>query len=417
MVEPTGVLLTVHLGSSNGDHSFASYEDVENWLKIEHDAWEWVKGVSLPGNLVGTIYSNLARPWVGVQQYLPPARQQTAVPNKYYSRIKSAIESSYADGRSIHSGHRDVQLLTQLRTEDPRIAIGALAFFTSRPISEFPADEQARPLFEGYVRALLYRLGVQANSAEMEALQRLEKDYRARLMILEGQSKENSTALETFTRATHAQQDRHDLELRAHREESKKQYLGELAADRSELATTLDTAKKDIQRITTSAVDELGKIKKTYQEFMTLEAPVAYWDGQRDFHAQALDKIKPWLIGVATVVVLVLCGVWLLSATLVDDWSKQYLVPVGLMFVLTSAGLWALRVLVRLFLSHKHLSTVAAERVAMSKTYLALVKDGKIDNAEDRKLALRPLFTLAATGIVRDDAAPPHWSEFLSRPQ
>jgi hypothetical protein len=69
---------------------------------------------------------------------------------------------------------------------------------------------------------------------------------------------------------------------------------------------------------------------------------------------------------------------------------------------------------VRIVLSNLHLEIDSGERVVMAKTYLAMVKEKNISD-EDRKLVLASLFRPTSTGMVKDDAAPATWMDFLSR--
>lgn len=67
-------------------------------------------------------------------------------------------------------------------------------------------------------------------------------------------------------------------------------------------------------------------------------------------------------------------------------------------------GVWATRLIVRMFLSHIHLETDSAERVTMVKTYLSLLEAEALPTDDDRKLILEALFRPASDGIVKEDA-------------
>ncbi len=92
-----------------------------------------------------------------------------------------------------------------------------------------------------------------------------------------------------------------------------------------------------------------------------------------------------------------------------DTWKVSVLVLVGVL------GIWAVRLVVRMWLSNAHLSTDAEERVTMVQTYLALIEDGKMTKDEDRALVLTPLFRPAADGLVKDEGLPHPMLEMLTR--
>lgn len=67
---------------------------------------------------------------------------------------------------------------------------------------------------------------------------------------------------------------------------------------------------------------------------------------------------------------------------------------------------WTLRIIVRFIFSFAHLAADARERVTLADTYLAL-REAKVSlDKEDLKIILAQLFRHAATGIVKEDAAP-----------
>jgi hypothetical protein len=68
----------------------------------------------------------------------------------------------------------------------------------------------------------------------------------------------------------------------------------------------------------------------------------------------------------------------------------------------TTIVFWIGRVLLRIYLSDRHLLSDAEERVAMILTYLALSNDGKVETS-DRALILAPLFRTASDGIVKEE--------------
>ena len=92
-----------------------------------------------------------------------------------------------------------------------------------------------------------------------------------------------------------------------------------------------------------------------------------------------------------------------------ETWRLAVLALVGVFTV------WALRLVVRMFLSHLHLLTDAGERVVMVQTYLSLMEGEHLTSKEDRQLILQALFRPAADGIVKDEGVPFSLAEALTR--
>ena len=75
--------------------------------------------------------------------------------------------------------------------------------------------------------------------------------------------------------------------------------------------------------------------------------------------------------------------------------------------IFVSLGIWLIRILVRIFLSHLHLTNDAYERVTMITTYLAMLKSGHALKDEDKQLILQVIFRPSISGLIKDEAAPP----------
>jgi hypothetical protein len=88
---------------------------------------------------------------------------------------------------------------------------------------------------------------------------------------------------------------------------------------------------------------------------------------------------------------------------------------VGVVVVCAFFSVWIIRILVRLFLSHQHLATDAAQRVTMVQTFLSLSKEDGGLRPEDRSVILQQLFKSAGDGLVKEDGIPPGLIEFFTR--
>lgn len=156
-------------------------------------------------------------------------------------------------------------------------------------------------------------------------------------------------------------------------------------------------------------------LRKTFREELALRAPAEYWSKKRDGHLK-----WAWVSGA-----LSFAGIggsalglgWqiheLLNKTpagsVPETWRLAVLALVGVFTV------WALRLVVRMFLSHLHLLTDASERVVMVQTYLSLLEGEHLDSKEDRQLILQALFRPASDGIVKDEGVPFSLAEALTR--
>lgn len=147
-------------------------------------------------------------------------------------------------------------------------------------------------------------------------------------------------------------------------------------------------------------------LEQVFREKMSLRAPVEYWEGRQKTHQKGTKIMGALSFGAMALLAIAigLVASWVLQNLTPDGkpevWRVSVLVLIGVL------GVWATRLLVRMFLSNIHLSTDAAERVVMVKTYLSLLEDDKVLSDEDRKLVLQSLFRPASDGIVKDEGLP-----------
>ena len=192
-----------------------------------------------------------------------------------------------------------------------------------------------------------------------------------------------------------------------------------IAASADSQATNFSSAQdqreSDFQKLVAEHKDEMEKLRKTFREEIALRAPAEYWEAKRVGH-QLMTRIFGGISFGSIATSAIVLGYFihdLLGKTpqglVPESWKVAMLVLIGLFAV------WGVRLLVRMFLSHLHLSTDAAERVVMVKTYLSLLEGDHLSGKEDRQLILQALFRPASDGIVKDEGLPPSAFEFLTR--
>lgn len=156
------------------------------------------------------------------------------------------------------------------------------------------------------------------------------------------------------------------------------------------------------------AIDSIKNTEQVYSEFMRLRAPAKYWNEKSKEHLNKSVKYKNWLIGFSCFGVIVLLIAVIVIGWLVGD-EKIYFgnaTVYSLIFILlTTAIIWPIRILIRLYLSEHHLSIDSAQRETMTMTYLAMIEENAA-SADQRQTIIEALFRPTADGLVKDDAAP-----------
>jgi hypothetical protein len=210
------------------------------------------------------------------------------------------------------------------------------------------------------------------------------------------------------------------------------------------------------QRQRADAQNELKKVQDTYDDYMSLAAPVKYWEAKQKKHRNLM-----WGSGVVLVVAMFTSGYFLhseiesigktasLKRAAVTVEAKNLVSPsnwenkistsapstapsaipspisevievaaswkLGSFLLLATICFWLLRLLVRVFLSNMHLENDASERVTMAKTYLALLRKGRLPEKADISVVLAALFRPSGDGIVKDEGVPPTTLEWFTK--
>lgn len=159
--------------------------------------------------------------------------------------------------------------------------------------------------------------------------------------------------------------------------------------------------------------DNLERLTKTYDDKLSLHAAVKYWDIQRSQHH---EKVIGYGIALGIAVVLVVIGLVVFSASILEQTIEN--IQISRLFtaaILTTFGVWLIKILANIFMSHMHLETDAQERRTMIHTYLALTRKGQGPKEDERQLILQTLFRPSANGMIKGDAGPAHLVDLINR--
>lgn len=157
--------------------------------------------------------------------------------------------------------------------------------------------------------------------------------------------------------------------------------------------------------------DDLEELKKTYDQYMALKAPVEYWKNKRQKHKENFNLFKWWSIGIG-IVGAILFAVFVphfFSDDKISYWKVAIFVFLGTLFF------WVMRVIVKLMLSNIHLEGDAHEREVMCQTYLALLRDKTGLEENDKKLILTTLFRPSSSGIMGEDGIAPGLYDVMTK--
>lgn len=170
-----------------------------------------------------------------------------------------------------------------------------------------------------------------------------------------------------------------------------------------------EISKTDFDSFDIESKQRLIDLENTYQEQLRLQKPAEYWSKR----AIALKKegwtAIYWLISMIIFTCLTLyCLLWLTPEGMLLSFmnGQASAIKWSVIYVTFIAFLtYGIRALNKIAFSSFHLSRDSEEREQLTYVYLALIKDGSMDE-KDRSLIMQSLFSRADTGLLKEDSSP-----------
>jgi uncharacterized protein DUF6161 len=376
-------ILSIDL-SDGATFKFDNFDDVSAWLEKEQAAFSWlIDG----GAQAGAGVTNLRQAFVKFRNVLRQKFDQwKSAPDNdsFKQQFADAFRNAYSAETSVRSDHEFARIAADIAAKDGSVA-GAAAFGALLGVE----SELSFNAVKGIIGASLKKAGIDPKSPDL--VSKTIADL-------------NSSASTDRARST--------AEWSGITEEART-LLGATRKSFDAQFTELDTRNSEmVARVNESVNASIKSIENTesaYKEQMKLQASVEYWNAKAAVHRDAIKLSRLTLILFTAVGgALLVAALFWIAATAVDLAGKStgdaaiYLKFAAIGAIVTTITFWIGRVLLRIYLSDRHLLTDAEERIAMVKTYLALTSEGKLEPT-DRALVLAPLFRSAADGIVKDD--------------
>ncbi|MDM0032379.1 DUF6161 domain-containing protein [Variovorax sp. J22P271] len=398
---PKAPLFSLDLGANGGMFAPTTVEEANVWVEREYNAWSWIQSINAGEhrNLLDHSFQafNVAVNAVREARQFEAQSNESAVRDRL-SSVKEQVHAAFMTRAFPHStstlGHR----VLELKEDDPFAAIGYLFPFLPGQRQTYRFDGRELGSWRGFVMGLNERFGLDSTGGEpairahRDALENLheraETLFGEKRLAYDGLHRDFATALSQVRQTGNEQTHSFD------------EFMTKVEAEHSESRKKHD--------------EGMEAVRAAYQEGMTLRAPVDYWQKKAELHNDGSKTFMKWTFGsMAAVGAFIALGTWWAMSNMKDDKPDAWRFAV--VVLLDVIGIWAVRLVVRMFLSNTHLATDAEERVTMVKTYLSLIEAGKMPTDDDRKLVLTPLFRPATDGLVKDEGLPHPMLELLTR--
>ena len=395
-------LFSLDLKDNGGLFAPTSLAEANTWIQQEVSFWSWLNGSRAGGNHDQGIKQALNQ-LNQAQNSANQAQQYTdSNPQQYQNlvaQIRSQLEEVFVRQGLPHSSTPQAKRIEDYRKDagDHPASFFASVFVPPQQGHHFQPQELVG--WRGLIEGLIERYGLLSAPAKgrKQAADQSFEQLRVKAEALLG---DKTTAYDAL-----------------HRDYSDLAASIKTAADQQRNDFDAAQAKRDsdFEKLVGDHKQEMETLRRTYEEAIALRAFVSYWEGKRKSHTTQAK----WTGGIsfASIAGTAVGLGWMIhdlvrptgTNAAPESWRLALLVLVGVFAV------WGVRLIVRMFLSHLHLSTDAAERVVMTQTYLSLLDGKHLPNDEDRKLILQALFRPTSDGIVKDEGIPPSMFEFLTR--
>ena len=392
-------LFILELGSNGGTLAPTSLQELSAWIDREVQFWSWSRHIN-PGNHKSALDQAQQPLWQAESEarQLPGLQQQgqdSAVLERLLL-VQAYLKDAYLNHGLPHSTSALGKRLDGLKS-DAAIAI-AFVYPFLKTGSNYHFDARDMSSWRGFLSGLVERFNLlDQQESRVQAERDALADLRSRA---EQQLTEKALVADALDR-------RYEVLAAGISKADEKQRLN--------FEQLLEQVNEKHSQALAAHESAMADLKRVFKDGMALRGPVEYWSTKAKTHLTKSTNLMRWSFGSMAGLTFVLGSIaWWIAHDLKTDsapdaWKVSVLVLVGVL------GIWVVRLVIRMWLSHAHLATDADERVTMVQTYLALLEDGKMTKDEDRELVLTPLLRPAADGLVKDEGLPHPILEMLTR--
>ena len=399
---PPEPLFTLDLQDNGGLFAPTSAAEALTWMHREQQFWAWLQNRNGGGNHDQGLRQALSQLNQAMSEAQQAVQHKDVRPQNYQGHVTSLnnlVQDVFARRRLPHSSTPLAQRIDAYRQSAGEQAASFFAAVFIPPQQGHHFEPRDLAGWRGLTAGLIERDGLLSAPAKgrKQAAEQSFEQLRVKAEALLG---EKSTAYDAL-----------------HRDYAALVESTQTAAQEHQSRFTQDQTQRaeDFEKLVSEHKQEMENLRKTFREEIALRAPATYWDDKRREH-ERLSKVMG-VVSFSSIALSVLGLGWLIHDLLrtaqpnaaPEAWRLAMVVLIGLFAV------WGVRLVVRMFLSHLHLATDAAERVVMARTYLSLLEGDRLASKEDRQLILQALFRPASDGIVKDEGVPFSLAEVLTR--
>lgn len=382
-------LFKLDLGRNGGVLAPKDIVGLRAWISSEIAFWNWFENVQAGAHreAIDRGYRSLANAIGQLNEAQQFVHSNPSAFNERISNVKNCLSNAFVTNKLPHSSSRLAKRVEGLRKIDPLRAIAYV--YTQLNPSGMQFEARDTSSWSGFLEGLMEQTKISdiPKSALRSATESVE-ELRGKLEHLIAERRQDLDDLHRTYQGLTDSMAIKDL----NRSETWEEFVAQAGVRHNGVVKEHE--------------DRMASIEAVFREKMTLRGPVEYWSKRQGHH-----KRFGVIFGALSFFLIVFGGgaLAILAAQMFSTipangspktWQVTTLIVVAVFLT------WAIRLIIRLFLSHSHLETDAAERVVMTQTYLALLEEDRLTEEKDRSLVLSALFRPASDGMVKEENIP-----------
>lgn len=170
-----------------------------------------------------------------------------------------------------------------------------------------------------------------------------------------------------------------------------------------------ETSKTDFETFDKESNEKIINIEKAYHELLSLKTPAEYWRLRAtQLKKEGWTAINWLIVLVAFACISLYFLLWLTPEGMLLSFieGQASAIKWSIIYVTFIAFLtYGIRALNKIAFSSFHLARDSEEREQLTFVYLALIKEGSVDE-KDKNLIMQSLFSRADTGLLKEDSSP-----------
>ncbi|BBU46489.1 hypothetical protein PPTS312_44040 [Pseudomonas putida] len=188
----------------------------------------------------------------------------------------------------------------------------------------------------------------------------------------------------------------------------------------SDTISDLNQRKLDLHDDIKAAEDTITKIVAAATSAIALSEPVKFWDDRKEIHKTNAQKYAKYAtysaISFALMLGLIIIYEYMSGTT--HSWlGYEFTVPkslsgIAIILLISTGGIWATRIFVKLMMANLTMETESIERATMIKTFVAM-KAAEASIAQEAELLFYTTLFRPSNNVISEESTAPEFGKIL----